>query len=72
MEVPLDKLFHHELVPVGDWTLSVILLAIWLVVGFLLARWFFFLLRSRGFQSESKYENILVKALPIPLYVLHE
>jgi small-conductance mechanosensitive channel len=66
----LDKLIHQDVTVVGDWTLSVILLALWLVAGFAIVRWFFFWLRHRGFKSPLKIENVLVKALPVPFYFL--
>ncbi len=66
----MDKLFHHDAVAVGDWTLSIVLLAAWLALGFAAARWFFFFLKNRSLKAGLSYGNILAKVLPIPFYAL--
>jgi small-conductance mechanosensitive channel len=66
----LDQLFHHDAVAVGDWTLSLILLSAWLLVGFAGAWWFFQFLKKRSLKASQPGPSVMAKALPIPFYLL--
>lgn len=67
----MDKLFHHDVAVVGDWTLASILLVLWLVVGFFTVRVLFALIRRSASRSPAfQFGNVLAQALPVPFYVL--
>jgi small-conductance mechanosensitive channel len=66
----MDKLFHHDLVPAGDWTLSGVILIAWIGLGWVTARFVFSLLKRRNSGPSFYLKNTLARAIPVPIYAL--
>ncbi len=65
-----NHLFHHDLAPVGDWTLAGLILVIWILLGWLIARLAFLVLKQWAAKTHFQFSNMFVRALPVPIYVL--
>jgi len=66
----MNHLFHHEMAPVGDWSLAVLILVIWVLLGGLVARIAFAVLTRWASKAHFQFTNMFVRALPVPIYVL--
>lgn len=66
----MNHLFHHDLAPAGDWTLAALILVIWVLLGWLIARVVFLVLNRWASKTHFQFSNMFVRALPVPIYVL--
>lgn len=66
----MDKLFHHDVTVVGDWTLALAALVACVFTGAFLARFLLNRLGRWASRTSFHFENMLLKSLPLPLYLL--
>lgn len=66
----MNPALHQEITSLGNWTLALGILAGWVIVGVILVHLGLILLRRATARSMNQMENMLVRALPAPAYVL--
>lgn len=66
----MNHLFQRDLSVMGDWTLALVVLGLWLVLGFILLRGFFSVLNKAVSGTSHFFDNMILKGLPLPAYLI--